>query len=35
MPFISNNLTLVIIGIIIVSFIPGIVAYLRERSRSK
>ena len=34
MPFISNNLTLVIIGIIIVSFIPGIVAYLRERSRS-
>jgi len=33
LPFIRNNLTLVIIAIIIISFIPGIVAYLRERAK--
>ena len=34
LPFIRNNLTLVIIAIIIISFIPGVVAYLRERAKA-
>jgi membrane-associated protein len=34
LPIIKNNLTLVIIGIIILSIMPGVIEYLRHRSRS-
>ena len=33
LPIIKNNLTLVIIGIIILSIMPGVIEYLRHRSR--
>lgn len=33
LPVIKNNLTLVIIGIIILSIMPGVIEYLRHRSR--
>jgi membrane-associated protein len=33
LPIVKNNLTLVIIGIIILSIMPGVVEYLRHRSR--
>jgi membrane-associated protein len=33
-PFIKNNLTLVIIAIIVISLLPGVVAYLKTRTRS-
>jgi membrane-associated protein len=33
-PVVRQNLSLVIIGIIIVSIMPGVVAYLRERART-
>lgn len=34
LPFVKNNLTLVILGIIVVSIMPGVVEYLRQRRRS-
>ncbi|MEK6592971.1 MAG: DedA family protein [Pseudomonadota bacterium] len=34
LPIVRNNLTLVIIGIIILSIMPGVFEYLRHRSRS-
>ena len=34
LPIVKNNLTLVIIGIIILSILPGVVEYFRQRSRS-
>lgn len=34
-PFIKDNLTLVIIGIIIISVIPAIVEYIREKRKSR
>lgn len=33
LPVVKNNLTLVIIGIIILSIMPGVIEYLRHRSR--
>jgi membrane-associated protein len=33
-PVVRQNLSLVIIGIVIVSIMPGVVAYLRERART-
>lgn len=33
LPIVKNNLTLVIIGIIILSIMPGVIEYLRHRSR--
>ncbi len=33
-PIIKNNLTLVIIAIIVISLLPGVVAYLKTRTRS-
>lgn len=32
-PLIKNNLTLVVLGIIVLSLLPGLVHYLRERAR--
>ncbi len=32
-PFVKNNLTAFILGVIVLSILPGIVTYLRERSR--
>ncbi len=34
LPFVKNNLTLVILGIIVVSMMPGVVEYLRQRRRA-
>lgn len=33
LPFVKNNLTLVILGIIVLSIMPGVVEYLRQRRR--
>jgi membrane-associated protein len=33
LPFVRNNLSLVIIGIVVISIVPGVVEYLRGRSR--
>mgnify|MGYP005844459817 CR=1 FL=1 len=33
LPFVKNNLTLVIFGIVILSIMPGVVEYLRHRQR--
>lgn len=33
LPIVENNLTLVIVGIIILSIMPGVIEYLRHRSR--
>jgi len=33
-PFVKQNLTLVIIGIIVLSILPGVVEYLRHRARA-
>jgi membrane-associated protein len=33
-PLVRQNLSWVIIGIIVVSIMPGVVAYLRERART-
>jgi membrane-associated protein len=35
LPFVKDNFTIVILAIIGISVVPGIVEYLRERSRSK
>jgi membrane-associated protein len=34
LPFVRNNLSLVIIGIVLLSLMPGVIEYLRARSRS-
>jgi membrane-associated protein len=34
-PVVRENLTLVIIGIVILSIMPGVIEYLRSRSRRK
>lgn len=33
-PFIKNNLTLVIVAIIVISLLPGVIAYLKTRTKS-
>jgi membrane-associated protein len=35
LPVVKQNLTLVILGIIVVSIMPGVVEYLRHRARSR
>ncbi len=32
-PFVKNNLTLFILGIIVISILPGVIGFLRERFR--
>ena len=34
-PFIQNNLKLVIVAIIVISILPGVIEYLRERRKAK
>jgi membrane-associated protein len=34
LPFVQNNLSIVIIGIIVISVMPGVIEYLRGRSRA-
>ena len=34
MPLVKNNLTLVIIGIIVLSILPGIVEYVRHKAQA-
>ena len=33
-PFIKNNLTLVIVAIIVLSLLPGVVAYFKTRTKT-
>jgi len=33
-PVVKNNLTLIILGVIVLSFLPGIIEFLRQRQRS-
>lgn len=35
LPFVQNNFSLVVLAIILISVLPGVYEYLRERSRSK
>lgn len=35
LPFVKRNLTVVILAIVILSVLPGVIEYLRQRSRSK
>ena len=34
-PIVKNNLTVAILGIIVLSLLPGLLHYLRERARGK